>query len=100
MDLKEAQSIVKNYLKKVPQKGLRESFIFGSFAKQKNHKNSDIDLALFYDNIDDVIDLQIKLMNLRDDKELDIEPHPFLIDDFNKDHNFSNEILKTGIKVI
>jgi len=50
--------------------------------------------------VDDIIDLQIQLMQLRSDADLLIEPHPFKISDFNSSNPLVAEIKKNGIEIL
>jgi len=74
--------------------------MFGSFAKGTNHEDSDIDIAIVIKNVSDIIDTQIDMMKLRRKVDLRIEPHPFIVNDFNIGNPVVNEILKSGIKII
>lgn len=100
MDKTEAINIANKYISFVSKKYLIENAIlFGSYASGKNDKNSDIDIAIVFNNIDDIFELQVDLMKLRNDNELLIEPHPFLNSDFSKENPFVSKILKNGIKL-
>jgi len=46
-----AEGTLRKELKKV--KGIKRAFIFGSFAKNKEHSSSDVDLMIIGDNIDE-----------------------------------------------
>lgn len=75
--------------------------MFGSYVKGNFHEYSDIDLAIVLNNIQDKIETQIKLMNLRrDNYENMIEPHPFEENDFNYSNPVTYEILHTGKKLM
>lgn len=87
-----------NYLKKKKYK-IKKAYLFGSYASGVYNDDSDIDIALVMENIEDHFDTQINLMKLRRKYDTRIEPHPFEIEDFNESHPFAFEILKTGIKV-
>ncbi len=100
MDKNEAIKAAKRYINIVNCKYQVENVIlFGSFAKGTNHADSDIDLAIIFKSIDDVIDLQIELMKMRTDNDLLIEPHPFSVSDFNQSNPVVSEILKNGIEI-
>jgi uncharacterized protein len=101
MDKNEAIKIAKKYTDSVHSKYRIENVIlFGSFAKGTNHEDSDIDLAIIFKSIDDIIDMQIELMKMRTDDDLMIEPHPFSLSDFQSSNPVVAEILKTGIELI
>lgn len=99
MDKREAIKIAKRYINSLSKKyQIENAILFGSFAKGTHHGDSDIDLAIVFNNkIEDIIDMQIELMCLRDDDDLLIEPHPFSKSDFNTTNPVVAEILKSGI---
>ena len=100
MDKSEAIKIAKRYLNTVSHRYQIESVIlFGSFAKGTNHADSDIDLAIIFKSVEDIIEMQIELMKLRTDDDLLIEPHPFKMSDFNNSNPVVYEILKDGIEL-
>lgn len=75
-------------------------YLFGSQVTNSADGDSDIDVAIISDSItNDVIEETFKLMKLRREIDLRIEPHPFSQESF-KDNPFSKEILKTGIKIL
>ena len=100
MDKKNAIALSVNYIKSIIDKyKIERVILFGSFAKGTNHEDSDIDLAIILKSIDDIIDVQIDLLNLRNDDNLLIEPHPFRLIDFNQSNPVASEILKHGIEL-
>ena len=100
MDKSEAIKIAKRYINAVSGRYQVENVIlFGSFAKGTSHADSDIDLAIIFKSIDDIIEMQIDLMKLRTDDDLLIEPHPFKMSDFNLSNPVVSEILKHGIEL-
>jgi hypothetical protein len=58
-----------------------------------------IDLAIIFEAVEDMIERQADLLKLRNNNELDIEPHPFRVSDFNGSNPAAFEILKIGIKM-
>ncbi len=79
---------------------IKQAYIFGSYAKGNYTKDSDIDLALVISGINDLINTQVDMLNLRrNTDETYIEPHPIEESDFNNDNPFAFEILKTGLKI-
>lgn len=72
-------------------------YVFGSFAKGTNHKDSDIDIAIVVGDVPDIIDAQFEMMKLRRKVDLRIEPHPFDATDFTNENPVVSEILKYGI---
>ena len=100
MDKSEAIKIAIRYADSIRCKYRIENVIlFGSFAKGTNHADSDIDLAIIFKSIDDIIDMQIELMKMRTDDDLMIEPHPFSLSDFQASNPVVSEILKNGIEL-
>ncbi|MEI6047668.1 MAG: nucleotidyltransferase domain-containing protein [Bacteroidota bacterium] len=100
MDKGEALRIAGDYIDSISTKyNIRQAILFGSFAKGTNHDDSDIDIAIIINNVVDIIDTQIDLMKLRRTIDLRIEPHPFMIGDFNQSNPVVNEILKYGIVI-
>jgi len=75
--------------------------VFGSQAKGKTHSGSDIDLAVVSPSFDkDHFDALGRLMRVRDDDTIDIEPHPLHPDDLNdRWSTFAQEIKRHGIRV-
>jgi predicted nucleotidyltransferase len=101
MDKAEAIKIAERYISLVSKKyAIENAILFGSFAKGTNHRDSDIDLAIIFKSIDDIIDLQIELLKMRTDDDLLIEPHPFLSIDFEISNPVVSEILKDGIEIL
>ena len=100
MDKSEAIKIAIRYTDSIRRKYRIENVIlFGSYAKGTNHADSDIDLAIVFTSIDDIIDMQIELMKMRTDDDLMIEPHPFSLSDFNVSDPVVSEILKNGVEL-
>jgi len=100
MDKREAIKIAIKYTDSIRSRYHIENVIlFGSFAKGTYHADSDIDLAIIFKSIDDIIDMQIELMKMRTDDDLMIEPHPFSLSDFQSSNPVVSEILKTGIEL-
>ncbi len=100
MDKSEAIEIAQRYLKNIGKKyQIVNAIIFGSYARGTQHRDSDIDLAIVFKSVDDIIDLQIELMKMRTDEDLLIEPHPFSLSDFDISNPVVSEILKTGTEI-
>jgi len=101
MDKNEAIKLAKKYVKRISNKyQIENAILFGSFAKGTNHADSDIDIAIIFRSVGDIIDLQIELMKMRSDDDLLIEPHPFKKSDFNISNPVVAEIIKNGIEII
>lgn len=101
MDKEDAIKILSAYIRTVREAGYRVSavYLFGSVAKGKAGQDSDIDVALFIDGLEDSFDTQVELMKLRRAIDLRIEPHPFSASDAADDSALVHEIRKTGIRV-
>jgi predicted nucleotidyltransferase len=100
MDKREAIKIARKYVDSICFRyDVQRAILFGSFAKGTFHEDSDIDIALVIENVDDIIDTQIDLMRLRRGIDFRIEPHPFLYSDFNRSNPVVNEILKSGVEI-
>ncbi len=89
------ESVAKN------QSGLISAFLFGSYARNMQRAESDIDIALVLDDLDDNerFDTQIRLMLLAAQIDSRIEPHPISQKDLNSNNPFAIEIRKTGIEL-
>ena len=81
--------------------GLITVYLFGSFAKNTQKQESDIDIALVIDNLDDrdKFDLQVQLMLLAAKFDTRIEPHPFSLQDMLSGNPFALEVKKTGKEI-
>ena len=100
MDKNDAIKAAKRYVELVSKKfQIKTVILFGSYALGTNHPDSDIDLAIIFKSVDDIIDTQIELMKMRSDDDLMIEPHPFNASDFQVSNPMVSEILKTGIEL-
>ncbi|MCF0059719.1 nucleotidyltransferase domain-containing protein [Dyadobacter sp. CY356] len=83
------------------QPGFLKAFLFGSYAKNNYETESDIDIALVIDNLNDLekFNVQVNLMLLAAQIDTRIEPHPISMQDFMSENNpFGTEIRKTGIE--
>ena len=100
MDKNEAIKIARRYIYSISKKyQIENAILFGSFANGTNHEYSDIDLAIVFNKVDDIIDMQIELLCLRSDDDLLIEPHPFTVSGFKITNPLVAEILKNGIEI-
>lgn len=81
--------------------GFVTAYLFGSFAKNKQKPDSDIDIALIIDNLkdSDKFDVQVQLMLLASKFDSRIEPHPISKQDLISENPFIHEIKKTGIEI-
>ena len=93
-------NIVNKYVEKISKKfKIKAVYLFGSYAKGTEHKDSDIDIAVILDSNSDTIDLMVELMMLTENIDLRIEPHPIKTNDFEEGNPFVDEIKNTGLKV-
>jgi len=81
--------------------GVEALYVFGSYARGKENQSSDIDIAVISpDFSNDRQGERVRLMSLSQQIDLAIEPHPFLLTDFNDPYYpLAREVKKTGIKV-
>ncbi len=96
---KHIEKVIKEYYRLLIKNGypVEKIILFGSFAKNNHHENSDIDLAVVLKKyLNDKFDTRLELMKFTREFEEVIEPHPFLASDFNDSDPFASEILKTG----
>ncbi len=99
MDKQEALELAKDYANIVIEHFVvKEIILYGSYANNRAHEYSDIDIADIVDNIDqNILEAQAKLFKLR--RELDLRIEPVLIVEGNDKSGFAEEVLETGIKV-
>lgn len=99
MDKREAISKVKEYsilLRKYMQ--LERVYLFGSYAKNTNRKDSDIDVAIVVKKIEgDFFTIQPLLWKLR--RQVDDRIEPILIEEENDYGGFLVEIQRNGIEI-
>ncbi len=76
-------------------------YLYGSYAKDIYHEQSDIDLAVFLEKEDlDGFEEDAQLMKLRRKVDLRIEPHSFSRSDFDETNPYIKEIIETGERII
>jgi predicted nucleotidyltransferase len=77
-----------------------QAYLFGSYVKGTADQWSDIDLALITDRfIGDSFDFRFMLAKLARNINSDIEPHPYLMSEFNENNPIAGEILKSGERI-
>ncbi len=102
MDKLNAIKLSTQYLKRLKANNINfsEAWMFGSYARNAQHDNSDIDIAIV---LDDSVELnfetEVKLMVIRDGEETMIEPHAFTRDEFKSETPIIRQILQTGKKI-
>jgi predicted nucleotidyltransferase len=80
--------------------GAAEIYLFGSYATGNFSIDSDIDIAVVFNEIENIFDIQLELMRLRRKIDSRIEPHPFRKSDFDRSNPIVNEILNHGQEII
>jgi|ERR1035441_642638 predicted nucleotidyltransferase len=94
---------IKNYLHTIVSQniGLTKAYLFGSYARNNQREESDIDIALIVNDLDDSnkFDLQVQLLLLASKFDNRIEPHVISNIDFLAENPFAYEIMKTGIEI-
>jgi predicted nucleotidyltransferase len=102
MDNRYAIEIVDKYISFLVREqnlNLYQVYLFGSYAKNIQNQDSDIDVAIVFQNLENRLDMQLNLMKWRRKFDLSIEPHPFDKSDFNVNNPFAYEIIKTGVNL-
>ncbi|NOX87233.1 MAG: nucleotidyltransferase domain-containing protein [Chlorobi bacterium] len=102
MDKKTNQNIIK-FISSVASSYPRfvKAYLFGSFARRLNTPDSDIDIALVFENLidEEKFDMQVQLLLLASGYDTRIEPHPLSSLDMETDNPFVEEIMKAGIEL-
>ena len=94
--LRTAIRCVKQYTDLVKQKfDARKIILYGSYSRDAARKDSDIDVAVVLDSVDeDFLICEARLFRLR--REIDSRIEPVLLEESNDKSGFLEEILKTG----
>lgn len=100
----EVKKIIKSYVKALRARNFSVSsvYLFGSYAKNKANKWSDIDVAVISDKLRRNYEKNRSfLYRMRLEVDDRLEPHGFTKKDFKNDADpLAYEIRKTGIRVI
>jgi predicted nucleotidyltransferase len=100
MDKNDAIKLVKQYASAIQSKfDFNRIILFGSYAKGNFHEDSDIDIAVIFDDYSNLLDMQLELMRLRRKIDSRIEPHPFRESEFVLSNPLVYEILKHGQEI-
>lgn len=95
---------IKEYISLIQGKfsNIKEIYVFGSQAKGNANYESDIDLAIIFEEVDDDqrFDLQVQLMMLASQIDSRIEPHPISLSEFQSGNPFAVEIKRTGLELL
>lgn len=99
MDKAEAINKVKEYKHLLNSHfPLEKVYLFGSYAKNTNQSDSDIDVAIVVGHIEgDYFSIQPLLWKLR--RQIDDRIEPILIERDNDNSDFLSEIQKYGIEI-
>jgi len=97
----EVFTIATNYLNYLSQHDYKyeKAYLFGSYAKGNYHNDSDIDIAIVFNNLDNRFDTQVQLLMLTTKFDTRIEPHPIDKKEFTLSNPFVHEIMKYGVEV-
>ena len=102
MDKINAIKLSRQYLKRLRDNKIKfsDAWLFGSYAKGLQQPNSDIDLAIVFDDSERItFNTEVKLMIIRNGEETIIEPHAFTKEEFDKNHPMVNQIIKNGERI-
>ncbi len=95
--------LVNRFVKDIKNEGvhLRKAFLFGSYARNMQHRYSDIDVALVADEFDGFLFKDLDLfINAKTKKTYSrIQVQTYHTDYFKKGDPFIEQILKTGIEI-
>ena len=101
MDKAEALKIAQKYALEVESKfHYIKIILFGSYAKGDFNDESDIDIAIVFEDYNNLLDMQLELMRLRRKIDSRIEPHPFRKKDFDSSNPLVTEIMTYGQEII
>ena len=94
---------IKDYIRHLSKtfSNLEKVYLFGSFVKNSENTESDIDVALILSDLNDTqrFEIQVELMKIAYKYDVRIEPHPISSSNFNRSNPFSAEILNTGVEL-
>ena len=100
MDKTDVVNIVHRYADVIKNKyDLSKIILFGSFARGNFNEDSDIDIAVVFEDYSNLLDMQLELMRLRRKIDSRIEPHPFRKRKFKISNPIVNEIIKYGEEI-
>ena len=100
MDKTDAIRVAQLYAEAVEEEySYAKIFLFGSYAKGNYTEDSDIDIAVVFNDYNNLMDIQLDLMRLRRKIDRRIKPHPFRERDFDLSNPLVNEILRYGQEI-
>jgi uncharacterized protein len=102
MDQRTAVEIATKYISFIIKNNYKivKAILFGSFAKGNFNDDSDIDLAIIIQNLENEFNTQVQLLILTKQIDTRIEPHPFDEKDFNNSNPLAVEIMEHGINIL
>lgn len=95
--------VIERYVNELKKRNINvaAAYLFGSYVKGKATEWSDIDVALITKKfVGDSFDFKFLLMKIARDIDIDLEPHPYLEDEFNANNPIALEVMKTGERVV
>lgn len=98
----DARKLARKYYMLLLKAGLpvEKVILFGSYSRNEQKEYSDIDIAVVLkEYINDRFDTRLELMKYAREFEDIIEPHPFLVPEFDETEPFASEILHSGITI-
>lgn len=97
----EIQKIIDRYIKILKKDNLpiQQVILYGSYAKNKQHKDSDIDICVISPKFKDDLSAMQYLLKKTDAVDLRLEPVGFAPKYFKDENPLAYEIKRTGIKV-
>jgi predicted nucleotidyltransferase len=100
MDKRDAINTAQRFAQEVQARyGAARFILFGSYAKGNYHEDSDIDLAIIFDECENVFNRDVELMRLGYDIDWRIEPHSFVASEFIPEDPLVYEVMKYGSEI-
>ncbi len=100
---KDIERVINDFLRDLGSEiPIEKVILFGSYANGDYNSDSDIDLAIFSDyfkNVNSIEGTKYLLKRARDYRGFDIQPIPFVKEDYDKQLGFAKEIILTGIEL-
>ncbi|MDR3625394.1 MAG: nucleotidyltransferase domain-containing protein [Ignavibacteriaceae bacterium] len=100
--IEDASRIAHEYFMLLLKAGLpvKKVILFGSYSRKEQNESSDIDIAVVLKEYHkDKFETRLELMKYAREFEDVIEPHPFLVSEFDETEPFASEILHSGIEI-
>ncbi|MFN2396801.1 MAG: nucleotidyltransferase domain-containing protein [Bacteroidales bacterium] len=102
MDKINAINLSVQYLKRLKENKISfsDAWLFGSYAKNLQTADSDIDLAIILeDNAQKNFETEVQLMVIRNKEETLIEPHVFTKEEFQQKTPIVQQIIQNGERI-